>query len=70
MIVSFNLIIIIKVILSIKFEFLIFKNEFFNISICNFIFRIFIYIYRKVENRFWGLLFGFNLVFNKKGNLV
>lgn len=23
-----------------------------------------------MENRFWGLLFGFNLVFNKKGNLV
>lgn len=32
--------------------------------------RISTYIQRKVENRFWGLLFGFNLVFNKKGNLV
>ncbi|XP_056011493.1 uncharacterized protein LOC125679536 isoform X3 [Ostrea edulis] len=30
--------------------------------------RISTYIQRKVENRFWGLLFGFNLVFNKKGS--
>ncbi|XP_022328128.2 uncharacterized protein LOC111127310 isoform X3 [Crassostrea virginica] len=30
--------------------------------------RISTYIQRNVENRFWGLLFGFNLVFNKKGS--
>lgn len=69
MIVSFNLIIIIKVIQSIKFEFFNFQKWIFP-STCNSIFRISTYIHRKVENRFWGLLFGFNLVFNKKGNLV
>ncbi|XP_061164129.1 uncharacterized protein LOC133173191 isoform X2 [Saccostrea echinata] len=30
--------------------------------------RISTYIQRNVKNRFWGLLFGFNLVFNKKGS--
>ncbi|XP_041370233.1 uncharacterized protein LOC121384077 [Gigantopelta aegis] len=29
--------------------------------------RISNYISRKVENQFWGLLFGFSLVFNKRG---
>ena len=34
------------------------------------VFRFSSYIKREVEDRFWALLFGFNLVFNKKGNLV
>lgn len=64
------MIIIIKVIYWVSsLNFLIFKNESFPAPVILFC-RISTYIHRKVENRFWGLLFGFNLVFNKKGNLV
>ena len=33
-----------------------------------FFFRMAIYLRREVKSRLWGVLFGFKLRFNKKGN--